>query len=178
MERRNVFKAQNVVMQAWLPKPRDQGWTQVAPWVWKNIVLGHSCCTISKCPVDLCLCYRIERFWRELWCGCTSLYYNLFYWLENNELLDVDNEIHLQALHFVYLPRLQNALDHFVSAVQNRPLRTEHNKSPMQLWISGQITDSAWWNESEVYITNAPVNIRPQLRRPGRGQEIIQSTDF
>ena len=31
---------------------------------------------------------RIERFWRDLFIGCTGLFYHLFYHLEQSNLLD------------------------------------------------------------------------------------------
>lgn len=84
---------------------------------------------------------RIERFWRELWHGCTSAYYELFLSMEDEEILNVDNEYHLLALHMVYLKRIQKSVDRFISATARRPLRTEQNKTPLQLWIMGQIAD-------------------------------------
>ena len=45
---------------------------------------------------------RIERLWRDVFSGCTMLYYQLFSYLEDNNILDVDNEIHLFCLHYVY----------------------------------------------------------------------------
>ena len=59
---------------------------------------------------------RIERLWRDVFQGCTCLFYRLFYYLEDVEVLDPCNELHLFALHFVYLPRIQRSLDHFCNA--------------------------------------------------------------
>ncbi|KAL4217142.1 hypothetical protein ACF0H5_023596 [Mactra antiquata] len=84
---------------------------------------------------------RIERFWRELWDGCTKTYYELYWRMEDDGLLDVDNELHLLVLHVVYLNRIQSSIDQFVDAVARRPLRTEHNRTPLQLWIHGQFED-------------------------------------
>ncbi|XP_052785786.1 uncharacterized protein LOC128221272 isoform X1 [Mya arenaria] len=84
---------------------------------------------------------RIERFWRELWDGCTKTYYEFFSRMEDDGLLDVDNEVHLLVLHVVFLRRMQSSIDQFVDAVSRRPLRTEHNRTPLQLWISGQLED-------------------------------------
>ncbi|WAR11835.1 hypothetical protein MAR_026015 [Mya arenaria] len=84
---------------------------------------------------------RIERFWRELWQGCTNTYYNLFWRMEMDGILNVGNENHLLALHLVYLKRIQTSVDRFVQATSQRPLRTEHGRTPMQLWIMGQVLD-------------------------------------
>lgn len=83
--------------------------------------------------------FRIERLWREIWAGVTSLYYGLFYFLEDQGLLQMENELHLQVLHLVYIPLIQHQLDRFMAALQRRPLRTEHNQSPLQLWVNGQV---------------------------------------
>ena len=85
--------------------------------------------------------FRIERFWRELWDGCTKTYYELFWYMEQEGILNVDDEVHLLALHIVYLNRIQISIDRFVHAVSRRPLRTEHNMTPLQLWIMGQLED-------------------------------------
>ena len=86
--------------------------------------------------------YRIERFWRELWDGCTKTYYELFQYMEHEGILNVDSEVHLLALHIVYLNRIQSSVDRFVHAVSRRCLRTEHNMTPLQLWIMGQMADT------------------------------------
>ena len=48
---------------------------------------------------------RIERLWRDLFEGVTYIYYNLFYHLEDNGILDSSNPSHLFSLHFVYIPK-------------------------------------------------------------------------
>ena len=80
---------------------------------------------------------RIERLWRDLFEGCISFYYLLFYSLESAELLNPNSIADLYALHVVFLPRIQNHLDCFREAWCRHPLRTEHNHTPHQLWILG-----------------------------------------
>ena len=46
---------------------------------------------------------RIERLWRDLFQGCTVLYYNLFNYMEEQGLLDLDNTVHKFCLHYVYI---------------------------------------------------------------------------
>ena len=43
----------------------------------------------------------------------TALYKDLFEYLERNNLLDLLNEIHLYALHYVFLPRINKSIDEF-----------------------------------------------------------------
>ena len=49
---------------------------------------------------------RIEHLWRDLFSGCISFFYYLFYSLEDVGLLDTDNILELWALHFAYLNRI------------------------------------------------------------------------
>lgn len=46
---------------------------------------------------------RIERLWRDVFSGCTALFYHLFHYMENQSLLDVENEVHMFCLHYVSL---------------------------------------------------------------------------
>ena len=50
---------------------------------------------------------RIERLWRDVFSGCVSLFYKVFYALEDAELLDCTDDADLFALHYIYLPRIQ-----------------------------------------------------------------------
>ena len=93
---------------------------------------------------------RIERLWVDVFTGCSSLYYQLFYYMEGSGQLDIDNMIHMFCLHYVFLPRLNHALSVFKDAWNYHPLSTEHNLSPLQLWISG-LTECQTELEPEVY---------------------------
>lgn len=78
---------------------------------------------------------RIERFWRDMWHGVTVVFYNLFYFLENANVLDCDNERHIWALHYVFLPRINANLKKFQQQWNNHGLRTEHYQTPLQLFV-------------------------------------------
>ena len=90
---------------------------------------------------------RIERLWRDLYFGCTHIFYSLFYAMEDAGILDPSSEAHLYALHYIYLPRLNRHLSEFVNAHARAPISTEHNKSPLQLWISGLLNV---WNSNQL----------------------------
>ncbi|XP_049334153.1 uncharacterized protein LOC125801446 [Astyanax mexicanus] len=77
---------------------------------------------------------RIERLWRDVYLCVTDLFHTLFRSLESEGILSPDNDLHIFALHWVFLPRLQQHLDSFVEGWNNHPLRTERNQSPQQLW--------------------------------------------
>lgn len=67
----------------------------------------------------------------------TNVYYDFFYFLEREGILDVDNELHIWALHYVYLPRINGDLQNFVGAWNNHGLRTEHHMTPLQIFVRG-----------------------------------------
>ena len=77
----------------------------------------------------------IIRAWVDLWNGVRSLFYNLFHFLEDRGSLDIDNNTHVWALHYVFLPRLNNELQHFQAQWNNHGIRTAHHASPLQLFV-------------------------------------------
>ena len=87
---------------------------------------------------------RIERLWRDLFMGCSFVFYNLFYHIENSGILDCANEVHIFALHYVFLPRINQNLKIFQEACDAAPLSTERGYSPTQLWVRGllEVTNS------------------------------------
>ena len=80
---------------------------------------------------------RIERLWRDMHHCVTKLYYQMFYYLEQTSLLDPLNEQHLYALHYIFVPRINKALSEFMDAWNHHTIRTQHNKSPYQLFTAG-----------------------------------------
>jgi hypothetical protein len=80
---------------------------------------------------------RIERFWRDLHAGCISYFYSLFYSLEDLQMIDIEDERDIYALHFVFIPIIQLHLNLFRRGWAHHSMRTECNQTPQQLWISG-----------------------------------------
>lgn len=80
---------------------------------------------------------RIERLWGETNRVVSAFYRNLFYFMENEEILEQLNEVDLFCLHTVFLPRIQKSLDTFSSIWNHHGLRTMNNRSPLQLWHRG-----------------------------------------
>ena len=80
---------------------------------------------------------RIECLWRDLHSCVTMLYYRLFYFLEDQGILDHTNALCLFALEYVFKPRINRSLELFVDAWNNHGVRTEHYHSPRQLFSSG-----------------------------------------
>ena len=59
--------------------------------------------------------------------------------MEDNEILNVDDEVHLFSLQYVYRPRIQKSLDEFREGWNRHPLSTEHCKTPYQIWTLGMM---------------------------------------
>lgn len=70
----------------------------------------------------------------------SQLYYRLFYpHMENTRLLDPLNSIHLYALHFVFLSRINKALDDFIKVCNKHTLSKTGGHSPMKLYTKEMI---------------------------------------
>ncbi|XP_068702664.1 uncharacterized protein [Montipora foliosa] len=82
---------------------------------------------------------RIERLWRDMRKMVTEYFRRLFYFLENQALLDATSEIDLAALHLVFIPRINNSLRNFKASWNNHKLSTENQKTPNQLYILGML---------------------------------------
>ncbi|RMX42821.1 hypothetical protein pdam_00025611 [Pocillopora damicornis] len=76
---------------------------------------------------------RIERLWKDLFTGCTYLFYNIFCHMEECGILDNANKLHLAALHYVFVPRINRHLSLFTDGHNRSPISTERNRSPKQL---------------------------------------------
>uniref|UniRef100_A0A9J7XB17 Integrase catalytic domain-containing protein n=2 Tax=Cyprinus carpio carpio TaxID=630221 RepID=A0A9J7XB17_CYPCA len=78
---------------------------------------------------------RIERFWGDLWSGMINVYHSLFTFLESEGIIDPANELHMWALQYVYLPRINRDLRIFRCRWNNHGLRTEGFSTPVQLFV-------------------------------------------
>ena len=101
---------------------------------------------------------RIERLWRDVFRCVGVLFVDTFRKLEEDGVLDCLNEIDLYCLHFVYLPRIESALDAFVDSWNNHSLSTEHNLTPNQLFIRGAIEQNMMPQQPPPPQTLAPIN--------------------
>jgi hypothetical protein len=80
---------------------------------------------------------RIERLWRDVHRIIVVLFASIFYFLEENYNLNIDNPIHIFALHYVFIPRINFTLDIFIQSWNYHSLRTENHKTPRQLYLEG-----------------------------------------
>ncbi len=98
---------------------------------------------------------RIERLWLEVKKLVVTYYRNIFYYLEQCQLLDPLNEIHVYALHYVYCPRINRSLAELMDSWNNHPMSTMHNRSPLQLWHSGFYAANVDYSEVQGVLNNA-----------------------
>lgn len=78
---------------------------------------------------------RIERSWRDLWHNVSHIYHELFNFMEERGLLNLELQVDLWALHYIYLPRINRDLALYTEQWNHHGLRTEHHQSPIQLFV-------------------------------------------
>ena len=84
---------------------------------------------------------RIERLWADMNRVVTKYYSDLFKFLEAQRLLYSTNELHLLALHMVFLPRINKSLlIELENQLSYRGMRTSQNKCPLVLWETSMMT--------------------------------------
>ncbi|XP_061896147.1 uncharacterized protein LOC133664737 isoform X2 [Entelurus aequoreus] len=86
---------------------------------------------------------RIERLWRDLWISVSFKYSNLLYSLEENDILDISSIDDIFCVHYAFLPKLKKDLEIFTEGWNHHPMRTEGNRSPMQMWECGQMLNNS-----------------------------------
>lgn len=70
-----------------------------------------------------------------------AYFYNLFHSLEDSEVLDPDDDVHKMSLQIVFLPEIQKRLDLFRNGWNHHKMRTENNKTPVQIWTAGMLSN-------------------------------------
>lgn len=79
---------------------------------------------------------RIERLWNDVWRGTVNCYYDLFSFMERQGILIADNDEHIYALHYVFIPRIKQGCENFRAYWNNHGIRTARFKTPNQMFIS------------------------------------------
>lgn len=67
--------------------------------------------------------------------------------MEDLGILNPISDADLFALHYVFIPRINNHLHQFKAAWNHHPLRTEHGLSPLQLWQRGMHVAPVQWQQ-------------------------------
>ena len=102
---------------------------------------------------------RIERLWRDLFSGCTGLFYSLFHFMEDTQILNISDEVHMYCLHYIFLNRINSSLHMFCDGWNNHPLSSEHGRSPIQLWVHGLSQASSHEELSDVSIIRLAIHV-------------------
>ena len=84
---------------------------------------------------------RTERLWRDVFCGVCHCFYYIFYAMEQCQLLNIDNIIHMFLLHLIFIPHINHAPEEYEKLFNDHKIRAAGNWSPNQLWHNG-ILDS------------------------------------
>ena len=81
--------------------------------------------------------------------------------MESTGVLDQSDSRDLYVIHLVFLPKIQLLLNQFRLGWNHHKLRTKHNKSPYQLWITGMSRHDSLSNVSAtcINIHNLYINI-------------------
>ena len=84
---------------------------------------------------------RVERLHRDVYIGVLSHFASIFDGLESDGLLNLDMEVHVYALHFIFIPRINRAIREYTNQWNCHPVSTAQSFSPEQLFISGTFTN-------------------------------------
>ena len=79
---------------------------------------------------------RMKRLNRDVNNQVINYYFNLFSYMEDQNIIDPENATDLFALNFLFVPIINEKLSSFVEAWNHHPLSTEGNLTPMQLYVS------------------------------------------
>ncbi|XP_034546194.1 uncharacterized protein LOC117817562 [Notolabrus celidotus] len=93
---------------------------------------------------------RIEHLWWDVWTSVTHLYYEVLHSLEEDSLIDLSDTVHMFCAHYVFLPRLADALHTFTGGWDNHPLKSEGGLTPNQLWVLGHMQNPAGETEEDL----------------------------
>lgn len=82
---------------------------------------------------------RIERLWVDVFKGCLALFYQVFMYLEEQNVLDVSSDEDMFCLHYVFKPVIDQRLKVFQESYNRHPLTTSGNRTPYQLFVRGTL---------------------------------------
>jgi hypothetical protein len=78
----------------------------------------------------------------------------IFMYLEDRHGLDINNDIYLFCLHFVFLPRINRSLTQWKTSWNHHKIRTEKHQTPVQLYTRGMIESGFRGMEDEIVDPN------------------------
>ena len=106
-----------------------------------------------------------------------NVYHQLFYFMEDEGILDPLDNLHLIALHHVYLENIQEKLEIWSRAWSQLRIRTTKSL-PIRMWIAGQLQNPVGielgHNEIDCYGTEGFINYDDDVE-DGSGRPIFDS---
>lgn len=100
----------------------------------------------------------------------------VYRYLEENDLLHIENELQLFVLQIVFIPRINEHLNRFRKGWDSHPLSSERNRMPDQLWLIGQLNyapnndfntvDDHYGIDPLRPIANTEFGVQPQVLPP------------
>ena len=111
---------------------------------------------------------RIVRLWRDVYEGVPCYFYDFFYFMEDRGILDPLNELHIYALHYVFILKINQKLTMWKDAWARHRLRTALS-SPLRLYMAGSINcpvDSPL-TDTEAQIYGVEGHIDLETNQPG-----------
>ena len=119
------------------------------------------------------------RLWRHVFQGVWAFYYQLFYFTEDEGILDPLDNLHLIALHHVYLAKIQGKLEIWSRAWSQLRI-CAIKSSPIQRWIAGQLQSPAGieLTHNEIDCRGIEGFINYEDVEDGSGRPIFDSLSF
>ena len=81
-------------------------------------------------------------YWRDVFRCVIRIFYYIFYDLEDEQLIDIENPVDMLALRPVFFQRIIQALNEFKELHNNHSLGTEGSWTPNQMWLNDMLNPS------------------------------------
>ena len=91
-------------------------------------------------------------------------YSQVFVTMEDSGILDKDNDVMMAMLHYVFKERIQADLEQWRVAHNHAGIRTENNKTPMQLVIEGTYANRDSGSMAIRNLMNTPDEIKSKIK--------------
>lgn len=82
---------------------------------------------------------RIERLWVDLIKDVVKIYSTVFNYLEEIGSLNLNNNVYMFCLHYVFLPRINQSLEKWRLSWNKHKIRSENNLTPEQIYTTGMM---------------------------------------
>ncbi|KAJ7076552.1 hypothetical protein B0H15DRAFT_790469 [Mycena belliarum] len=77
---------------------------------------------------------RMERGWRDVRKDTLEFFRQIFFYLVESDLLDMEDPIHRVCLYIIFQPRIQRSLDETKKSWNLHKIRTAGNKTPIAIY--------------------------------------------